>query len=336
MIGRYLPALARVPWVPIGTWPTPLVAVDALGKRSWWKCEGDSHAHYGGNKVRTLEAWLGHARDRDAKRIWAIGAFGSNHTIATVVHARAAGIDAGAIVFPQPTSEWAVENCAALIASGVPIVRLRSVVEVPFAALRIARRERDAIVMPPGGATPIGTLGALAGAFELAAQIEAGLAPPPARIVVAAGSTCTSAGLLAGILLARATGAWPWPRPLVHAVRVTPWPVTSRTSIVALAARTLARVASLGGPRAALRELSSGLAIDGDELGPGYGRPTIEARAAAVAFAHGPRLDGVYSAKAAAALLRLQRRDVGPLVFWSSKSSARVAGDEEAARGWLG
>ena len=56
--------------------------------------------------------------------------------------------------------------------------------------------------MPPGGATPIGTFGALSAAFELAEQIEAGLAPRTARIVLAVGSTCTTAGLLAGIALA--------------------------------------------------------------------------------------------------------------------------------------
>ncbi len=60
--------------------------------------------------------------------------------------------------------------------------------------------------MPPGGATPIGTMGALGAAFELAEQIEAGLAPPPRRIVLAIGSACTTAGLLAGSL-AHATGA---------------------------------------------------------------------------------------------------------------------------------
>src|SRR5439155_13246563 len=131
-----------------------------------------------------------------------------------------------AIVFPQPTSEWAVENCGALVATSCPIVRLRSVVEVPFASLIVGRR-RGAIVMPPGGATTVGALGAVSAAFELAEQIAGGLAPPPCRIVLAIGSTCTTAGLLAGFALAHAVGVWRWPAPIVHGVRVTPWPVTS-------------------------------------------------------------------------------------------------------------
>jgi D-cysteine desulfhydrase len=312
-----------VPWIALGDWPTPLDAIEVDGRTLWVKREGDSAASYGGNKVRTLEAWLGHARARGARRIWAIGAYGSNHAVATVVHARAAQLDAGAIVFPQPASEWALENAGALVAARVPIVRLRSVLEVPFAALAVAARDRGGIVMPPGGATPTGAFGALSAAFELAEQIAAGAAPPPRTIVLAVGSTCTTAGLLAGFAAAHAVGAWRWPLPIVHAVRVTPWPVTSRASIVMLAARTLARLAALGGPQVA-GELGAHLAVDGRELGRGYGRMTASARAALAAIS-GPRLDGVYSAKAAAALLRLHRRGVGPLVFWATKSSALAA-----------
>jgi len=327
-----------VPWLPLGDWPTPITPIEALGRTLWVKREGDSAASYGGNKIRTLEAWLGHARARGAKRIWAIGAYGSNHAVATIVHARAAGLDAGAIVFPQPRSEWAFENAGAIVAAGCPIVRLRSFVEVPFAGVAIAARERDSIVMPPGGATPLGAFGALSAAFEVAEQVAAGVAPPPRRIVLPVGSTCTTAGLLAGFFVARAIGAWRWPLPIVHAVRVTPWPVTSRSSIVALAARTLARVRALGGSKvgavgATLGELSARLAIDGRELGRGYGRSTPRSRAAIVTIVGGdsPRLDGVYSAKAAASLLRLHRAGVGPLLFWATKSTARMAPPTPAA-----
>ena len=315
-----------MPIVPLGHWPTPIAKVEVDGRTLWFKCEGDSHPRYGGNKLRTLEVWLGHARAQGARRIWAVGAYGSNHAVATVLHARAAGLDAGAILFPQPPSEWAIENCVALVGAGCELVRLRSVIEVPFAQAIVARRDRGSIVMPPGGATTIGTFGALAAAFELAEQVGAGALPPPARIVLAVGSTCTTAGLLAGLALARSTGAWRWPVPIVHGVRVTPWPVTSRVRTAHLAAKTLDRVAALGGPRVAigLRGLVAGLVIDGRELGPGYGKPTERAIAAAANLAHGPRLDGVYSAKAAAALLRLHRAGVGPLLFWASKSTARL------------
>jgi D-cysteine desulfhydrase len=319
---RQLPQLARrVPWARLGTWPTPLVEARLAGQPVWIKREGDSSALYGGNKVRTLEAWLGHARARGARRIWAIGAYGSNHAIATVLHARALGLDAGAILFPQPGSEWAFENAGALIGYRAPLVRLRSVVEVPFVGALIAAREHDSIVMPPGGATPIGTLGALSAALEVSEQIAEGRAPVPSRIVVPAGSTCTTAGLLAGFALARALGTWRGHVPIIHAVRVTPWPVTSRTMILQLAALTLVRIARLGGPYVSpLGNMR--LVIDRREIGRGYGRITKRGAAAMEQCARGgwPRLDGVYSGKAASALVRLLREDDGPLVFWATKS----------------
>ncbi|MEO6776258.1 MAG: pyridoxal-phosphate dependent enzyme [Kofleriaceae bacterium] len=346
---RWLPQLApRVPWVRLGAWPTPLTAIEVEGRPLWIKHEGDSSPAYGGNKIRTLEAWLGHAQAAGYRRIWAIGAFGSNHAIATVIHARAIGLDAGAILFPQPHSAWAHENASALVGSACELVPLHHVVEVPFAGLRMARRDRRAIVMPPGGATPIGTLGAMSAAFEIGDQVAAGLAPPPARIVVPIGSTCTSAGLVAGFSLARAIGAWPWPVPIIHAVRVTPWPVTSRLLTAHLALRSLQRIAKLGGPRvelglATLRDLLGSLVVDGRELGAGYGRPTPRSEAAmrTLARASAPRLDGVYSGKASAALLRLHRRGIGPLLFWATKSTvvlppaATIGRAPAALRTWL-
>jgi D-cysteine desulfhydrase len=341
-LASHLPRV-RVPWVPLGDWPTPLTALPIDGRPVWVKHEGDAHPRYGGNKLRTLELWFGHAQARGARRIWAIGAYGSNHTIATVLHAPRAGLEAAAIVFPQPASAWAVENCGAIVASGCPLIRLRSVIEVPFVGWRVARRERDAVVMPPGGATPIGTLGAVAAAFELADQVAAHQAPPPNRIVLAVGSTCTTAGLVAGLQLARAVGVWRWPVPIVHGVRVTPWPVTSRLRTADLARRTLVRIEQLGGPRVAvgLRELVGGLVIDGQELGPGYGRSTPrcdaamlelrEAGARGVGSIRSPRLDSVYAGKAAAALVRLHRAGIGPLVFWASKSTQALDPPSPAA-----
>ena len=394
-----------MPWATLGDLPTPIDELSIAGAPLWVKREGDSSARYGGNKVRTLEAWLGHARASGARRIWAIGAYGSNHVVATVLHAHAIGLESGALVFPQPASEWAVENAGALIASGVPIVRLRNVVEVPFAGVAIAAQARlarlirsrlgedrastsrydeepappahdidaspltqvagdhlvtpprrtiaelardamtgapasralgmlvgrelarDSIVMPPGGATPIGTLGALSAVFELAEQIADGVAPPPRRIVLPVGSTCTTAGLLSGFAIAQAMGAWRWPVPIVHAVRVTPWPVTSRIVIVRLAEATLARIALLGGPRVQLGAPPR-LIVDPSELGGGYGRVTdhgVAAMRELGAITHAPRLDGVYSAKAAAALLRLHGRGIGPLLFWATKATTVMA-----------
>jgi hypothetical protein len=109
--------------------------------------------------------------------------------------------------------------------------------------------------------------------------------------------------------------------------------VTSRLRIAELARKTLDRVADLGGPRVAitLGELLSRLVVDGRELGPGYGHATAQS-SRAIAALNGPRivddhpesrprLDGVYSGKAAAALLRLHRDGIAPLLFWATKAT---------------
>ncbi len=121
----------------------------------WVKREDLTSTVYGGNKVRTLEAMFGRARAAGATRMWATGAYGSNHAVATVLHARAAGLDGGAILFPQPAGEPALANASALLAARPEVISIGSVIELPFVMARV-RRRTGAYVMPPGGATPEG------------------------------------------------------------------------------------------------------------------------------------------------------------------------------------
>jgi D-cysteine desulfhydrase len=333
-----------VPWVRLGDWPTPVARLELPGD-VWVKREDLTSPVYGGNKVRTLEAMFGRARAAGATRMWGTGAFGSNHVVATVLHARAAELDAGAILFPQPASEPALANAAALLGPRPEVIALGSVIELPFAMARV-RRQPGAYVMPPGGATPQGALGAMSAAFELVAQADRGELPWPRRVVLAVGSGCTTAGLLGGFHLAHALGMAP-PPPRVTSVRVTPWPVTSRLRLARLAQATIALVDELRGAASAIRfgALHAGLEVDGRWLGKGYGRATP---AGARTFermraAGAPLLDAVYTAKSAAAIL--EGGDApGPTVFWATKSSAPLprAGEREIAaappsmRAWMG
>jgi len=351
---RRLPDVAgRLPWVRLGTWPTPVEPLPDLGGDVWVKREDASSPVYGGNKVRTLEAVLGRAAAAGATRIWATGAYGSNHAVATVMHAPAAGMDAGVLMFPQPPSDAARANLRAMLAAGAAIARIPTVALLPAAMRRVARADRRAgrvpWMMPPGGATPEGAMGALSAAIELAEQVEAGVCPTPASIVLAVGSTCTTAGLLAGLHLAAALGIGfaPDRMPAVTAVRVTPWPVTSPWRVASLARRALALIDQLRGETTGvgLRALRAAVTVEGAYFGGGYGRATARGLRAAARFeaAGGPPLDAVYSAKAAAALLDLVPRTAGPMLFWATKSSsalpdatpAQIAAADPALRAWL-
>ncbi len=352
---RHLPGLAaHVPWVRLGAWPTPVEPMRRLsaqvGGELWVKREDLSSPRYGGNKVRTLEAVFGRARDAGATRVWATGAYGSNHAVATVLHAPTAGVDAGVILFPQPPSRPARDNLGAMLAARPAIEAIATVATLPLAMRRIRRGDDGAYVMPPGGATPQGAFGALSAALELAEQVARGACPAPAEIVLPAGSACTSAGLLAGLRLAAELGVGFTPQtvPLVRAVRVTPWPITDAYRIASLALATLREVDRARGrtTNVDLARLRAGIDVDGSQLRGGYGRITAPAVRAQDAFARagGPPLDIVYSAKAAATLLALAPRARGPLLFWATKSSAPlprptpddVARAPAALRRWFG
>jgi D-cysteine desulfhydrase len=172
-------------------------------------------------------------------------------------------------------------------------------------------------------------MGYVSAALELAEQVRDGQLPEPARIVLPVGSTCTTAGLLVGLRLAqRANIAFTRRIPLVHAIRVTPWPITSPARIVDLARRTsrllveLTGDAALGCRAASLRE---GLVVDGRFLCGGYGRSNAAgAQARDLLGEFGQTLDSTYSEKAAAGLLRVSREHEGPLLLWATKSSASL------------
>jgi D-cysteine desulfhydrase len=182
--------------------------------------------------------------------------------------------------------------------------------------------------MAPGGATPLGALGYVLAGFELAQQVRAGALPPPRSVFVGVGSNATTAGLLLGFSLATRAGiGFPRPPRLV-AVRVTPWPVTSRLRILALAARTSRLLAERAGdPSAAVeaRELAPFLEVTGRFLGRGYGLPTAAGLAAIELFRSTNlfELDTTYSAKVVSGFLAAARAgEPAPLLYWSTRSTA--------------
>lgn len=327
---RAWPKLAdRFAPVSLGNFPTPIERLKQLepevgGAPLYVKRDDLSAEAYGGNKVRTLEVLFARARARGAREIIATGAFGSNHAVATVLHARRADLVPGAVLFPQPPSFAALENLRVTLARAERLFVMPHWSLLPFGMWRASGEGRS--VMLPGGATPEGALGYIAAALEVGEQVARGDMPAPERVYVGIGSTCTTAGLLVGFAHAARLGLGFRKPPVVVAVRVTPWPVTSRFRILGLAVRASALLASLAGdPRLALTrsELTGWLALDGAELGPGYGEPSEPGLAALSLFRkHGLfELDTTYSSKAAAGFLAGARDTSGPSLFWSTKST---------------
>ena len=338
-----LPAVSRqVPRVSLGEWPTPIepLAVSGLQGLHFVKREDKSAALYGGNKVRCLETVFGAAKADGIARVWAMGAYGSNQAVAIATHAPTVGLATGALLFPQPATETAQANLRALATTTCELRLTSSILTFPIGVWAVSRhcRRSGERIIPPGAATPLGALGHVGAALEVAQDVENSVLPAPAHVVLPVGSTCTSAGLLVGFAVAAAmglgfSGEGPW----VHAVRISPWPVTARFRILGLALRTAAMLRDLGGPDVVdVLRRSPRLRTSGGLTGGGYGCPTKEGIAAKARFAEGgaPGLDTTYSAKAAAYLLSGFQVD-GPVLFWSTKSSAPLAAPTAAQLGSL-
>jgi D-cysteine desulfhydrase len=160
-------------------------------------------------------------------------------------------------------------------------------IEAVTAELRASGRRPYPI--PRGGATPLGALGYVRASVELAGQLEA-LGERPAALWLATGSCGTQAGLVAGAALTAA----PYD---VIGVTVSRPVTQSRERVRALATGA----AGMAGPGAPIGEP---IVLDG-WIGPGYGIPSVEGRAAArmAAAAEGVFLDPTFGAKAMAALV---------------------------------
>ncbi len=328
---------AKLEWTALGELPTPIASAVAvtreLGVAGELYVKRDDLASpvYGGNKVRTLELLFGDALRSGARRIYATGAYGSNHATATVLHAPRVGLESGAVLFAQPHSQTAVDNLRVTLARASDRLLLPHWSLLPLGMWSARRRSRKAgrepYVMVPGGATPLGALGYVSAAFELAAQVQSGELPAPRTIFIGVGSTCTSAGLLVGLQHAARLGIGFTEPPALCSIRVSPWPVTARFRILGLAAQTSRLLARLTGKpelEQSAAELGRHFQVDGRYLGAGYGLPTAAGLEAIDLFARANLggLDTTYSAKSAAGLIAaLRARAPGPVVFWSTKSS---------------
>ncbi len=339
-IFEVLPALReRLPHVALGDFPTRVDPIDELGAAAFVKRDDLSSPIYGGNKVRTLEMLFARAKRDDATHIVATGAYGSNHAVATLLHARRAQLEPVTLLFPQPWSETARDNLRVVVTQRTDASWLPHWFFLPLGMLSLSRRmkERGArpSVMVPGGAIPAGALGYVSAALELALQVKRGETPSPSTIVIGVGSTCTSAGLLLGFALAqRLVGVV---RPQLVSARVTPWPVTAKSRIVRLAVQTGRLLAELAGEASfalSARELSSHFEVDGRFLGPGYGIVTPSCVAAVERFREvmpSVAIDTTYTAKSAACFLERVAHAVGPTIYWATKSSAPLPEGDASA-----
>ena len=320
-------AAERIPWMPLGDWPTPverIVAVpDDFRGQLWVKRDDRSSPVYAGNKVRKLEYLLADARRRGTARVITTGVVGSHHALATCVHAARLGLPTTLVVFPQPMTGHARKITALNEEWADDIRRCGSFATQPFAeaAARWRHRHEAPYVIPGGGSSPLGTLGHVGGALELAGQVRAGEAPRPDVLWVAAGTLGTLAGLSIGAAMMDLADR-------VVGVRIVPGAVANELVLGRLVEGAVRILREAGIPAPDPRLVLDRVELLGGWLGGGYGHPT-EAGAEATAWfgARGVELDPSYTAKTAAAVLSGMRREPGAThLYWHTLSGTAPGG----------
>jgi len=315
------PALAAaVPHLPFTAGPTP---VERFGRHdAWIKRDDRSALPYGGNKPRKLEFLLAEARRKGADRILTVGGTGSNHCLATSFHGSRHGFKVELLLIPQPVTDHVRMSLRLYAKYAAKMIR-GTTYDQAERVLAERRREYPAIeYFPIGGSTPLGALGFVNAALELAGQVQAGALPAPERIVIAAGTCGTLAGLTLGLAIAglptRVTG-----------IRVVDQVVTNRATVDGLMRGAQDLLARHVPEVARVTVAPDAYEIDERWYGEGYGHPTPEGTAAIRRFADeaGLPLEPTYTGKTAAALLARLDAPHGPLLYWHTFAGP-VLGDE--------
>lgn len=316
----------RVPKIPIAELPTPVstrrVSLQSRSHDISVKHDETTSMLYGGNKVRKLEYLLRRARDRHAQRVATFGAAGSNHALATAIHAREAGFECTCFLSHQHRTANVARTLNMHRRLGTEIFPWGGPVD-QLALFRKHLQRRNAWVIPLGGSCWLGALGFVNAGLELAWQVEQGLVAEPARIYVASGTSGTAAGLALGVAAAGLDT-------IIHAVKVVDDRFGNERKLRKLAAKT----------HYILNRIDPGFVAAGwqdrivwrDEfLAGGYARAD-DATSAAVGFARDQldlTLETTYTGKAMAALLHDLPSHAGHVVFWCTCNARQLPVTEE-------
>jgi D-cysteine desulfhydrase family pyridoxal phosphate-dependent enzyme len=323
-IERALATLAGAPRMQLGHWPTPLEPCHRLreqlgGPLVWLKRDDCSGLAMGGNKTRKLEYLLGAALAQGCTGVVTFGALQSNHARQTAAACARAGLSCD-LVLTRAVDRDDVHYVGSgnvvldrVLGAALHVVDDPDSAFVRFAELLDAAEGdgRRLYGIVPGGSDPVGTLGYVTAGLELVAQLSE-LSLDPQRLVVAASTTGTAAGLLVGTGLAGDGIVGSGLRLDVVCV------YHDREQTAAeLAGLVTASVDALGAPAPDTARLH----VDDSQLGDGYGIPTDACLEAIelLARTEGVLLDPVYSSKAFAHLIRAVRHgeldDDRPVVF---------------------
>ena len=194
--------------VPLGFFPTPLEPLprlsEMLGITLTIKRDDYSGFGGGGNKVRKLEYLMAEACQAGVNVVITTGGHQSNHARMVAAAARKFGMQPILVLRGNPPTQWQGNLLLdKLFGAEVQFLdpddyfTLIADAMQAHADAAIAKGEKP-LIIPLGGATPLGALGYVRAVEEISAQLQPGDTPAPDFIVAPTGSGGTLAGLHVG------------------------------------------------------------------------------------------------------------------------------------------
>ncbi len=291
----------------------------------WLKTEdiSDITGVYSGNKRRKLEFELAQALAQGARTVITFGYAGSFHAVATAEYAKRLGLNCICMLKPEINAHVVRSNLLMHLYNGTELhyspnnqERKRATIDLWF---DYVKTHIDApYIIPTGGSSARGTIGFVNAAFELKEQIDAGVLPMPDCIYVACGSVATTTGLLLGCKAANLP---------IKIIAVAIEPEDPNDPLIPQIEKLFGQTNALlhqTDPTFSIFTLGENdYEINRDFTGDDYGLYTREGNSAKKIFyeTEGLKLDGSYTAKAAAALLHdLQsgKCDNKKVLFWNT------------------
>jgi L-cysteate sulfo-lyase len=290
--------LAKFPKIRLGHLPTPLEPMDRLsemlgGPRLWVKRDDCTGLSSGGNKTRKLEFLMADAQKQGADTIITQGATQSNHARQTTAAAAKLGMGCHVLLEDRTGSNDPSYNLNGNVMldqlHGASISKRSGGTDMNAEMEALAEKLREdgktPYVIPGGGSNPVGALGYVNCARELAEQaVDMGLNLD--ALVHATGSSGTQAGLVAGLAAIKSG---------IHLLGIGVRAPQDRQEqmVFDLAQRTADHLGT------GLTIQRSDVRANCDYVGPGYGLPTegmIES-VKLLARTEGLLFDPVYSGK---------------------------------------
>ena len=320
--------IAKVDKANLSFFPTKLHKLDRLSKKynvNIYIKRDDltGFSTFGGNKIRKLEYIFGEILTKKIKNVFTYGATQSNHAMQTAIACRKYGLNP--VLYLVDVIGEGMKNPKAnilldkILDAEIKLINLKKG-EEEFEAMYRAKEESRSYaeeisnenngyyLIPPGGASPLGTLGYVNGYLEFKAQ-EFAMNLNIKNIFHATGTGGTLGGLTAAKVFLQDDTK-------IHGINVSHKDESYLNNIAKLAIDSL----KIMGLEAKINK--EDILVDNNYVGPGYEIPSTLANRAIKIFAEneGIFLDPVYTGKAAAGLIDYLEKgkieEGSDILFW--------------------